>query len=79
MGVLYTAGELAVVSVFSQYKQQGFTVEFRAVPPERVPPEGVAEYEEAEEEATRRVTSSRKRVGLVNGAECHDIAGNCFR
>uniref|UniRef100_A0A914HLH3 Zinc metalloproteinase n=1 Tax=Globodera rostochiensis TaxID=31243 RepID=A0A914HLH3_GLORO len=83
LGLLYSSTELAVVSVFSQYKQQGFVVQFRAVDSKNVPPEGVTSYDNlnlaggAKNDSLPN-TKQQQRQGGGGGNDCKDIAGNCF-
>ncbi|KAL3083286.1 hypothetical protein niasHS_011088 [Heterodera schachtii] len=76
LGLLFSSTELAIVSAFSQYKQQGFTVQFRAVDPDKVPPGGVTAYENLDG-AAKRVPFPKKQQ-QQNSSDCKDLAANCF-
>ncbi|KAL7073394.1 hypothetical protein ACQ4LE_007258, partial [Meloidogyne hapla] len=45
LGILYSNTELAIISVFSQYKKQHFSIEYKIVDQLNVPPDGFDEYD----------------------------------
>uniref|UniRef100_A0A914M8W1 Zinc metalloproteinase n=1 Tax=Meloidogyne incognita TaxID=6306 RepID=A0A914M8W1_MELIC len=84
LGILYSNTELAIISVFSQYKKQHFSIEYKIVDQLNVPPNGFDEYDninwtnikENKIEVTKEVEKNKtEKVIKV----CRDIATRCFR
>ncbi|CAK5026730.1 unnamed protein product [Meloidogyne enterolobii] len=84
LGILYSNTELAIISVFSQYKKQHFSIEYKIVDPLNVPPNGFDDYDninwkdikENKIEVNKEVEKNKtEKVIKV----CRDVATRCFR
>ena len=75
LGILYSDTELAIVAVFSQYKRQSFSIQYRAVDPSEVPSEGRRDYPPPPEkpsslidEKAKGVRRGGKKTGVASGS-----------
>uniref|UniRef100_A0A1I8BCX1 CUB domain-containing protein n=1 Tax=Meloidogyne hapla TaxID=6305 RepID=A0A1I8BCX1_MELHA len=82
LGILYSNTELAIISVFSQYKKQHFSIEYKIVDQLNVPPDGFDEYDninwkDLNKENKIEEKKENKTEKVVHQV-CRDIATKCF-
>ena len=76
LGVLYSDTELAIVAVYSQYKRQSFSLEYRAVDAAMVPYGGRAEFSQVEDSKPKGKKAHSSSSSSASDEEHNGERGN---